>query len=555
MAKPAIFTVDDDPNVLRAIARDLRSRYGSDYRILRAASGREALDALRELRRSNDPVALFVVDQRMPQMNGVEFLAQAMELYPGAKRVLLTAYADTDAAINAINSVAVHYYLLKPWDPPEEKLYPVLDDLLEDWLANYRPPFEGIRLIGHRWSPEAHAIKDFLARNQVPYQYLDLEVEDEARDLMAHFNADAHKLPLVIFPDGESMQAPDTSAVARKVGLQTHAGKQFYDLTIVGGGPGGLAAAVYGASEGLSTVMIERHAPGGQAGTSSRIENYLGFPSGLSGADLARRATAQARRFGVEILAPQEAVGLRTDGPYRIITLADGSEVVSHAVVVAVGLTYRRLEVPGADELTGAGVYYGASLTEVISCEDQPAFVIGAGNSAGQSAMYLVEYASRVVMVVRGERLEDKMSQYLVDRILQHPRIEVHVQSEITSVHGSDHVESVTLRNNETGEEQLRPAAAIFVFIGAIPCTDWLRGVVDLDQHGFVLAGPDLIHGGRPPKAYWPLDRDPYLLETSVPGVFVVGDVRANSVKRVASAVGEGSISVQLIHRYLAKVK
>jgi len=555
MAKPAIFTIDDDPNVLRAIARDLRSRYGSDYRILRAASGGEALEALRQLQRSSDPVALFVVDQRMPQMSGVEFLAQAMALYPDARRVLLTAYADTDAAIKAINSVAVHYYLLKPWDPPEEKLYPVLDDLLDDWLAGYRPPFEGVRLIGHRWSADAHAIKDFLARNQVPYQYLDLDLDDAARDLLARFEGDSRRLPLVIYPDGEAAQAPEVSAVARKIGLQMQAVQPFYDLTIVGGGPGGLAAAVYGASEGLSTVMIERHAPGGQAGTSSRIENYLGFPSGLSGADLARRATAQARRFGVEILAPQEAVGLRADGPYHLVTLADGSEIASHAVVIAVGLTYRRLEAPGAEALTGAGVFYGASLTEVLACQGQPVIVIGAGNSAGQSALFLAEYASEVIIVARATRLEEKMSQYLVDRIAAHPRVEAHLQTDITAVHGGDHVEGVSLQHNDTGQEELRPAAAVFVFIGAIPCTDWLRGAVELDQYGFVLAGPDVIHGGRPPKAYWPLDRDPLLLETSAPGVFAVGDVRANSIKRVASAVGEGSIAVQLIHRYLAKVK
>ena len=555
MAKPVIFSVDDDPNVLRAITRDLRSRYGDRYRVMRANSGVDALDALRELRKTNDPVALFVIDQRMPQMSGVEFLAEAIRIYPDARRVLLTAYADTDAAINAINSVAVHYYLLKPWDPPEEKLYPMLDDQLEDWLATYHPPFDGIRIVGHRWSPDAHAIKDFLARNQVPYQFFDVEVEDEAHQVMSQFGVSDNALPLVVLPDGEPMQAPTPGAVAEKVGLQTHAGKQFYDLVIVGGGPGGLAAAVYGASEGLSTVMIERHATGGQAGTSSRIENYLGFPSGLSGADLARRATAQAKRFGVEILSPQEAVSLRTEGPYRIITLSDGSEIACHAVVIAVGLTYRKLEVPGVDQLTGAGVYYGASLTEVVSCRDQPAFIVGAGNSAGQAALYLVEYASKVVMVVRGDTLEAKMSQYLVDRIYAHPNIEVRLNSGITAVHGEDHVEAVTVYDQETGDEEMCPAAALFIFIGAIPRTDWLPDIVECDDRGFVLAGPDLIRNGRPPKAFWPLDRDPFLLESSVPGVFVVGDVRANSVKRVASAVGEGSISVQFVHRYLSRVK
>jgi thioredoxin reductase (NADPH) len=555
MAKPVIFSVDDDPNVLQAVVRDLRSRYGDRYRIMRADSGGAALEALRELRRRNGTVALFVADQRMPEMSGVEFLGQAIRLFPGAKRVLLTAYADTDAAINAINSVAVHYYLLKPWDPPEEKLYPVLDDLLEDWLASYRPPFEGIRIVGYRWSPEAHQLKDFLARNQVPYQYLDVELDPEAADVLAQFEETQDHLPLVIFPDGSSLDVPAPGAVAKKLGLKTQAGKQFYDLVIVGGGPGGLAAAVYGASEGLSTVMIERHATGGQAGTSSRIENYLGFPSGLSGADLARRATVQAKRFGVEVLTPQEVVGLRTDGPYRIVQLANGDEIVSHAVVAAVGLAYRTLNAPGVDQLTGAGVYYGASLSEVPSCQDQPAYIVGAGNSAGQAALYLVEFASKVVMVVRGDSLEAKMSQYLVDRIYEHPRIDVRLETGVTAVHGEDHVEALTVFDRASGREEVCDASALFIFIGAVPCTEWLTNVIDLDEYGFVLTGPDLIRNGRPPKAYWPLDRDPFLFESSIPGVFAVGDVRANSVKRVASAVGEGSVAVQFIHRHLARVK
>jgi thioredoxin reductase (NADPH) len=555
MAKPVIFSVDDDANVLQAVVRDLRSRYGDRYRIMRADSGGAALEALRELKRRNETVALFVADQRMPEMSGVEFLGQAIRLFPGAKRALLTAYADTDAAINAINAVAVHYYLLKPWDPPEEKLYPVLDDLLEDWLASYRPPFDGIRIIGHRWSPEAHQLKDFLARNQVPYQYLDVELDPEAPDMLAQFEQTTDHLPLVIFPDGTMLVTPTPGAVAEKIGLKTQAGKQFYDLVIVGGGPGGLAAAVYGASEGLSTVMIERHATGGQAGTSSRIENYLGFPSGLSGADLARRATVQAKRFGVEVLTPQEAVGLRTDGPYRIVQLADGSEIVSHAVVVAVGLSYRKLDAPGVDQLTGAGVYYGASLSEVPSCQDQPAYIVGAGNSAGQAALYLIEYASKVVLVVRGDSLEAKMSQYLVDRIYEHPRIDVLLETDITAVHGDDHVAALTVYDRKTGQEAVCDASALFIFIGAFPCTEWLENVVERDEYGFVLTGPDLIRDGRSPKAFWPLDRDPFLFESSIPGVFAVGDVRANSVKRVASAVGEGSVAVQFIHRHLARVK
>lgn len=554
-AKPVIFSVDDDPSVLGAISRDLRQRYGKDYRVLRADSGSAALEALRELKQRNDPVALFLVDQRMPQMNGVEFLSQARQLFPDAKRALLTAYADTDAAINAINSVAVHYYLLKPWDPPEEQLYPVLDDLLDDWLAGYRPPFSGIRVFGHRWSPETHQIKEFLARNHIPYRYLDVETDPEARETLAQLAVQPATLPLVILSDGEALECPDTVTLAGKVGLQTQANQPFYDMVIVGGGPAGLAAAVYGASEGLKTVLVEREAPGGQAGTSSRIENYLGFPSGLSGADLARRAVAQAKRFGVEILTPQEATGLRAEGPYRIVTLSDGSELTCHAVMVAVGLTYHTLDAPGVSQLTGAGVYYGASLTEAISCQGEPAFIVGAGNSAGQAALYLVEFASRVIIIVRGDSLEAKMSQYLVDRIYDHPRIDVWLDSGVAAVDGSDHLEAVTIHNNRSGEARREPASGLFIFIGARPHTGWLEGVVKLDSHGFILAGPQLLGpDGKPPKD-WPLERPPFLLESSMPGVFAVGDVRSNSIKRVASAVGEGSIAVRFVHEHLAKVK
>jgi thioredoxin reductase (NADPH) len=554
MAKPVLLSVDDDPNVLSAIARDLRRQYGEQYRVLRADSGEAALDALRELKRRDDPVALFLVDQRMPHMSGVEFLEQAMPLYPDAKRALLTAYADTDAAIRAINSVAVHYYLLKPWDPPEEALYPVLDDLLQDWQAGYHPPFTGVRVIGHRWSPETHQLKDFLARNQVPYRYLDVEVDPEAGQALKQFEAEGAALPLVILPDGETLEKPDVTAVAAKIGLKTQADQPFYDLVIAGGGPAGLAAAVYGASEGLNTVLVEREATGGQAGTSSRIENYLGFPSGLSGADLARRATVQAKRFGVEILTPQEATGLRVEGPYRIVTLADGSEIACHAVVVAVGLAYRKLHAPGVDALTGAGVYYGASLTEAISCRDDAVYTVGAGNSAGQAALYLADYASRITMLVRGESLAASMSQYLVERIETHPGIVVRTHTEVAAAHGKGHLEAVTIANNRTGEQETCPAVGLFIFIGAAPRTGWLEGVVALDEHGFVLAGPQLTDDGER-RRNWPLERPPFLLETSVPGVFVVGDVRSRSVKRVASAVGEGSIAVRFVHQYLSKVK
>ncbi len=554
MTKPIIFAIDDDAGVLQAVARDLRNRYGNHYRIMRTDSGPSALDTLRELQKRNDPVALFLVDQRMPHMGGVEFLTQALQIYPKAKRTLLTAYADTDAAINAINTAAVHYYLLKPWAPPEEKLYPVLDDLLEDWQADYQPPFAGIRIIGHRWSPQTHELKDFLARNQVPYQYLDIDQEPEALQVLTQFGHEASELPVLILAEGEVLVRPVTGEVAEKVGLKRQAGRQFYDLAIVGGGPGGLAAAVYGASEGLSTVIIEKQAPGGQAGTSSRIENYLGFPSGLSGSDLARRATTQAKRFGVEILSPQVATSLRIDGPYRILKLADDSEIACHALVVAVGLNYRRLTVPGAEELTGAGVYYGASLTEVAACQDQTVFVVGAGNSSGQAALYLAQYACQVTLLVRGESLEAKMSQYLVTRIQEHPKIEVRLATAVTACHGQGHLQSITICEDKTGLETVEDAAALFVFIGATPETQWLKGVVELDEYGFVLAGPALVRNGKPAKG-WPLARDPYLLEASVPGIFVVGDVRANSVKRVASAVGEGSIAVQFVHQYMARLK
>ncbi|MDX1992152.1 MAG: FAD-dependent oxidoreductase [bacterium] len=550
--KPVILSVDDDASVLSAISRDLRKRYGENYRIVRADSGMAALDALRELKQRSEPVALFLVDQRMPQMSGVEFLTEAIPFYPDAKRALLTAYADTDAAIQAINTASIHHYLLKPWDPPEDKLYPVLDDLLDDWRAGYRPPFAGIRVIGHRWSAESHALKDFMARNQIPYQYLDVELNPDATVLLEQLGARNARLPLVIFPDGELAEVPDTRTVAEKSGLKTRAEQQFYDLAIVGGGPAGLAAAVYGASEGLRTVLIERQATGGQAGTSSRIENYLGFPSGLSGAELARRATDQARRFGVEILAPQEVTAVRLEGPYRVLTLADESEITCHALVVAAGLQYSQLNINGVENLIGRGIYYGASLTEAESCAAQPVFIVGAGNSAGQAAIYLAQSASQVVMLVRGESLGAKMSQYLVDRIEHTPNIRVELNSTVTGVQGGEHLESVAYRNVQTGEETTSPAAGLFIFIGAVPCTGWLGEVVKRDKYGFVLTGPQLMENGKAP-ADWPLARDPFLLEASVPGIFVVGDVRANSVKRVASAVGEGSIAVQFVHQYLAE--
>jgi len=557
MAKPAILTVDDDAEVLRAIERDLRRKYANNYRVLRADSGQAAMEIVRELKIRNDAAALFLVDQRMPGLSGVEFLEQAIAIYPSAKRVLLTAYADTDAAIAAINEAGINHYLLKPWDPPEENLYPVLDDLLEDWQANFRPPFEGIRVLGTRWSPASHNIKDFLARNHIPYQWLDIEAAEtdvEVRRLVESLDEeDKHHLPLVIFADGARLPEPSTADVAARVGLKTRATEEFYDLAIVGGGPAGLAAAVYGASEGLKTVMIERSAPGGQAGESSRIENYLGFPSGLSGGDLARRAVMQAQRFGVEILAPQEVVGVRIEGSYKFIKLLDGAEISCHALLLAMGVQWRKLDVPGLERLTGAGVYYGAAQTEAISCQDEDVYVVGGANSAGQAAMQFSKYARRVVMLVRANSLAAMMSQYLIDQIKQTKNIHVEFNTQVKEVHGEERLEAITTLCDVSGETQTVPASSLFILIGAVPKTEWLNGIVERDERGFVLAGADLMREGKRPKN-WTLERDPGLLETNVPGVFVVGDVRKGSVKRVASGVGEGSIAVSFIHQYLSKV-
>jgi thioredoxin reductase (NADPH) len=553
MAKPVILAVDDDPQVLRAVDRDLRRRFAREYRVLRADSGESALDTLSKLKLRGDPVALFLVDQRMPRMTGVEFLEKAIEQFPLAKRALLTAYSDTEAAIRAINEVGLDYYLQKPWDPPEENLYPNLDDMLEDWRADYRPPFEGIRIVGDRWSPASHRIREFLARNRVPHRWLDVEGSEEARQLLESADHGAPKLPLVVYEDGTYAEAPENREIAERIGLRTRAEQQFYDLVIVGGGPSGLAAAVYGASEGLRTVLIEREAPGGQAGTSSRIENYLGFPSGLSGGDLARRAVDQATRFGVEILTPQEVRGVRVEDPYRIVTLADGSEVSCYALIVTTGVSYRRLDVAGADRLTGAGVYYGAAQTEAFSCKDEDVYIVGGANSAGQAAMFFSNQARRVVMLCRGDDLRKSMSEYLVIQIEDRENIEVHLNTNVVAVEGEEHLESISMKNSETGETETAPVSALFIFIGAAPKTDWLNGVVERDERGFILSGPDLSRNGKRPKG-WALDRDPFLLETNVPGVFVAGDVRHGSIKRCASAVGEGSIAVQFVHQYMRKV-
>ncbi|HEY5706061.1 MAG TPA: FAD-dependent oxidoreductase [Terrimicrobiaceae bacterium] len=549
MKKPVILTVDDDVDVLRAVERDLRRQYGERFRVMRANSGAAGLELVQQLKLRNEALALFLVDQRMPRMSGVEFLERALKDFPTVKRALLTAYADTDAAISAINSVQIDYYLMKPWDPPEERFYPVLDDLLDDWLASFHPPFEGIRVIGLKWSPQTHAVKDFLARNQIPFQWLDLESDAEARKLDEQAGG-GRNLPLVLFTDGSHLREPAPEALAEKIGLRTRAQMPSYDLAIIGAGPAGLAAAVYGASEGLTTVMIEREAPGGQAGSSSRIENYLGFPSGLSGGDLARRAVAQARRFGTEILTPQRATKIRLNGPYRVVTLSDGSEISCQALLLATGVSYRRLEIPGIEKLTGAGVYYGAAATEAISCRNEDAYIVGAGNSAGQAAMYLARFAGSVTLLVRGGSLAKTMSQYLIDQIAKTPNISVQFHSRVIEAEGNGKLDAITITNDETGEVKTVPAIALFIFIGAMPHTSAIAELIECDEHGFILSGPDLFANGRRPRN-WTLQRDPYLLETNVPGVFVAGDVRHGSIKRVASAVGEGSIAIELVHQYL----
>jgi thioredoxin reductase (NADPH) len=553
MARPVLLAVDDDLEVLRAIERDVRRKFGSQFRIVRADSGVTALETLKQLKLRNEAVALLLVDQRMPHVTGVDFLQQAVNLFPDAKRVLLTAYADTEAAIKAINVVKIDYYLLKPWDPPEEHLYPVLQDLLDDWMADYRPPFQGVRVIGHQWSPSSHRVKDFLARNQIPYRWLDIESNKEAHTLVAHADLDASHLPVLLFPDGSSLVEPTNAQLAEKVGLRSHAGKPFYDLIIVGAGPAGLAAAVYGASEGLRTLLVEREASGGQAGTSSRIENYLGFPAGLSGGDLARRAVAQAQRFGVEILIPQEVRALRVQDPYRFVVLGDGTELSCHAIIIATGVSYRKLDVPGIDRLTGAGVYYGAAMTEALSCRDSDVYIVGGANSAGQAAMYFSRYARSVTILVRGDSLSKSMSQYLIDQINATANITVRTHVNVSGVNGDKCLETIDITDADTGDVQTVLATALFIFIGAEPCTDWVDGVVERDAQGFILSGASLFHDGQRPQG-WTLARAPYLLETNVPGVFVAGDVRQGSVKRVASGVGEGSIAVQFVHRYLSEV-
>ena len=552
MAKPIILTVDDEAQVRNAVERDLSRQYRKNFRIIKASSGAEGMETVQRLKERNDAVALFLVDQRMPEMSGTEFLAEARNVYPEARKVLLTAYADTEAAIAAINSVGLDHYLMKPWTPAEENLYPVLDDLISDWEATATVPYDGIRVAGTLWSASSHNIKDFLARSQIPYQFLDIERDADASALVEQIDEATHRLPVVFFPDGSVLIEPSLTEMAAKAGLHTEATEPFYDLIVVGAGPAGLAAAVYGASEGVSTLLIDKETPGGQAGTSSRIENYLGFPKGLSGADLARRATAQATRLGAEILSAQEVVSVSRRDPYRVVKLANGTELVCRALIIASGVSVRELDVPGVKAVTGAGVYYGAALSEAAHYQGEHVFVVGGANSAGQGAVFLAKYADRVTMLVRGS-LAKSMSSYLIDQIERHANIDVQLGVEVAEVHGDQRLEEITVRDRETGETRGHPTPAMFVFIGASPHTRMLGDLVELSPAGFVLTGADLFID-RQEISGWNLNREPYLMETSVPGVFAAGDVRHGVLRRVASAVGQGSTAISFVHEYLKTV-
>ncbi|WP_321475566.1 FAD-dependent oxidoreductase [uncultured Paludibaculum sp.] len=549
MKKPYILAIDDDTSVLRAVERDLKAKFSNDYRVIAIDAPQKAVELVRQLTSRGDKVALFLVDQRMPLMSGTEFLQQVIALQPQAKRVLLTAYADSTAAIDAINKVKLNHYLMKPWEPPEHNLYPVLADQLEDWQAGSREEFDGAIVLGTRWAPETHKLKDFLAKSQVPYRWLEPEGLSDTR-VLAALAGGSPALPAIIFPDGAVLERPDLSQVAQKLGLATVPSRRFYDVIVIGAGPAGLACALYCSTEGLKTVLIEREAAGGQAGLSSRIENYLGFPSGLSGADLARRGVAQVKRFGVEVLAPADAVGLSVEGEYRVVKLSNGQELAAHSVVIAAGVQWRRLDIPGMESLTGAGIYYGAATTEAASCKDEDVYIVGGANSAGQAAVHFSEVARSVTMIVRGDALSKSMSHYLVQRIETIPNISVMPNAEVESVCGNGHLEEISVRHHPDGRVEKLPASALFIFIGAEPHTDWLDGVVRRDNKGFLLTGANVLSDGRRPAA-WKMDRDPYLLETSVPGVFAVGDVRDGAVRRVANSVGEGSIVLYFIRQYM----
>ena len=552
MAKPYIFTVDDEEEVRNAVERDLKRHYHRKFGIIKASSGAEGLETVHRLKQRNDAIALFLVDQRMPEMSGTEFLAAARRVYPEARKVLLTAYADTEAAISAINTVGLDHYLMKPWTPADENLYPILDDLISDWEPTATVPYDGIRVAGTLWSAGSHNIKDFLARSQIPYQFLDIERDAEARALVEQVNKATYRLPVVFFPDGSALIEPSLTEVAEKAGLRTQATQPFYDLIVVGAGPAGLAAALYGASEGVHTLLVEKETPGGQAGTSARIENYLGFPKGVSGADLARRATAQASRFGAEILSAQEVVRIGLRDPYRVVTLADGSELACRALIIATGVSVREVDVPGAKAVTGAGVYYGAARTEAASYKGQHVYVVGGANSAGQGAVFLSQYADQVSMLVRGS-LAKSMSRYLIEQIERRENIDVQLGCEVIEVHGIERLEAITIRDRDSGETRREETPAVFVFIGAKPHTEMLGDLVALSPAGFVLTGPDLMVDGESIEG-WKLKRDPYLMETSVPGIFAAGDVRHGVIRRVASAVGQGSAAISFVHEYLKTV-
>jgi thioredoxin reductase (NADPH) len=550
--KPIIFSVDDDPQVLRSIKADLRNNYKSDYRIISTISAREALESIEALKKQGEEIALFLSDQRMPEMLGVDFLEKAKVFYPEAKRILLTAYSDTDAAIKAINEVQLDYYLLKPWDPPAERLYPIINDQLDEWQSNFKPPFHGIRLVGYPYSPKSHSLKDFLAGNLIPYQWLDAQSDPLAKELIDLHGIDNKELPAVVLENGEYLAAPELQELAKSIGLNTSAQSEMYDVVIIGAGPAGLAAGVYGGSEGLKTLLVERRAPGGQAGTSSRIENYLGFPKGLSGAELTRRALSQATRFGIEFLSPSEVDDIKIEGAYKKINLKDGSEVLTKSIIIATGVDYRRLPAEGADQFTGAGVYYGAAITEAAACKEKEVFIVGGGNSAGQGAVYLSQFAKKVTILIRKPDLTATMSSYLIDQINSIDNIEVLGRQEIQKVCGKEHLEELHIMNLDTKEVNVNPADVLFIFIGARPATDWLPDNILKDEKGFLYTGRDLVNHPNYQKL-WKKEREPFLLETCQPGIFAAGDVRSGAMNRVASAVGEGAMAIKFTHEYLAE--